>query len=360
MIHGHRYRPNECVLPCVLALLLLQLTSITLISGFSISGLRSATIATSSSSLYAFPKYSNRSSGNSRKNKSQQNYKHTDDDNDSFTIDGNAAPSTFNTRNRRSRSGSSDSNNGYINHRIQTSNRNHDSNNDNNNRNNNDRWRQHKRRRRPTKLNANELFTLESTAPPLVQTDITNKQVVSPTILLQNDLECHPSICGPLQVTYTNDAKTIERWLCDNVRPVNKGDRYSYVGFDVESVVSWRRHAKQSFSNGPATIQISTPSSSLVIHLTSRHTPNHHYHSTPTTCACKPLQAFLSDPSILKVGAGIDGDMLELYRYNPSLLARSRFDIGGIGSTSRYRRVGLQNLVRAAVGVELAKSRPPR
>ena len=234
MIHGHRYRPNECVLPCVLALLLLQLTSITLISGFSISGLRSATIATSSSSLYAFPKYSNRSSGNSRKNKSQQNYKHTDDDNDSFTIDGNAAPSTFNTRNRRSRSGSSDSNNGYINHRIQTSNRDHDSNNDNNNRNNNDRWRQHKRRRRPTKLNANELFTLESTAPPLVQTDITNKQVVSPTILLQNDLECHPSICGPLQVTYTNDAKTIERWLCDNVRPVNKGDRYSYVGFDVE------------------------------------------------------------------------------------------------------------------------------
>ncbi len=67
--------------------------------------------------------------------------------------------------------------------------------------------------------------------------------------------------------------------------------------------------------------------------------------------------ALLSDETILKVGAGIDEDMLELYRWNQALDAKSRFDIGGIGSDSKRQRVGLQKLVRAIVGVELPKSK---
>jgi len=297
-------------------------------------------LSSSSSSLHAFPNYSNNNSrqrpssssssaGISRTNKSKQNYKHTEnDESDSFVINSATTlipPPPINPPHHRTRNGTASNN------RNTTT---------------NNRWQHNKERRRqknrPTKGITDELFTLERLAPPLIPTDITNQHVISPTILLQNDLGCNPYICGPLEVTYTNDAKTIERWLGDNVRPMNKGDRYSYVGFDVESIVAWR-NPKSAFESGPATIQISTPSSSLVIHLTSRpssNTKSRHSPSTTTTCDCKALQTFLSDPTILKVGAGIDGDMLDLYRYNPALKAKSRFDIGGIGSTSRYRRVG--------------------
>lgn len=48
---------------------------------------------------------------------------------------------------------------------------------------------------------------------------------------------------------------------------------------------------------------------------------------------------------------------MELYRWNPCLDARSRFDIGGIGSDSNRSRVGLQKLARAIVGVEMVKSK---
>ena len=44
-------------------------------------------------------------------------------------------------------------------------------------------------------------------------------------------------------------------------------------------------------------------------------------------------------------------------RWNPCLDARSRFDIGGIGSDSNRSGVGLQKLARAIVGVEMVKSK---
>ena len=164
---------------------------------------------------------------------------------------------------------------------------------------------------------------------------------------------------------------------------------------DIQSVPIWR--GKPSFQNGPATIQISTPYSALVIHLTERRKSKNELSSNsaaststttkllqqkvssppphPSCCSCSAvLQEFLADPTVLKVGADIDKDALSLYQYNPKLVVKSRFDVGGIGigSTTKTnannfrnnnnhnnhpQRIGLEKLVRAAVGVELSKNK---
>lgn len=157
--------------------------------------------------------------------------------------------------------------------------------------------------------------------------------------------ECVPHVCGPLPVVYTNDPRRVERWLGEHV-PASA----SALGFDVESVpgVPWMKG--QVKFEGPATIQLSTPHSSLVVHLTRAW-------GDRRSTACPAIEALLKDETIIKAGAGIDEDMLELHRWNRRLVARSRFDLGGIGSTPTFRRVGLKRLVRAVLGVELRKSK---
>jgi len=180
------------------------------------------------------------------------------------------------------------------------------------------------------------------------------QHIVSPSVLKQNEQNCIPYICGELPITYTNDPKTVHMWLCDNIVRQH-GDTFSFIGFDTESApnVPWRPGPESRTNNyRPDTVQLSTPHSALVLHLTSNYDSAHRRRSL-----LGPLQALLSDPTILKVGAGIDDDMLELYRWDNSLSSRSRFDIGGIGSSSNGNRVGLQRLVRAVVGVELVKSK---
>ena len=179
------------------------------------------------------------------------------------------------------------------------------------------------------------LFTKTSIAPPLQQLP-----------------QCDVNYCGELPVTYTNDSKTLEKWLVDNCI-LQAGTKHTFLGFDVEAApnVPWRRAFNREFIGRPATVQLSTPYESIVLHLTDGN-------GSGPASALKPLQAMLSDPTILKVGAGIDEDMLELYRWGKSLNANSRFDIGGIGSNSKTRgRIGLEKLVREIVGVELAKSK---
>jgi len=171
---------------------------------------------------------------------------------------------------------------------------------------------------------------------------------------------------GDLPVTYTNDPDTVEKWLCDHVNNNyaggessvmrddgsgnNNSDGRSYsnafLGFDVEAApnLPWRKPTNRHFIDRPATIQMSSPYSSLVIHLTDKK-------------VLPPLQAMLSDETILKVGVGIDEDMLELYRWDTTLNARGRFDVAGIGPGSKRTRMGLQKIVRALVGVELPKSK---
>jgi hypothetical protein len=191
-------------------------------------------------------------------------------------------------------------------------------------------------------------FTYHTISPPLEQTISSSpNHVISPSVLQQNEQNCIPYICGKLPITYTNDPITVDKWLCDNIMK-EYGNIYSFIGFDVEAVsnLPWR---ETNFPNRPATVQLSTPYSSLVLQLTSNYDLDDKL--------LYPLQTLLQDPSIIKVGAGIDDDMLELYRWNKMLQARSRFDIGGIGSSHNGHRVGLQRLVRAIVGVELVKSK---
>lgn len=162
------------------------------------------------------------------------------------------------------------------------------------------------------------------------------------------------------------DPQTVEKWLCDHVNNNyaggesailkddasgnNNSDGQSYsntfLGFDVEAApnLPWRKPTNRDFIDRPATIQMSSPYSSLVIHLTDKK-------------VLPPLQAMLSDETILKVGVGIDEDMLELYRWDATLNARGRFDVAGIGPGSKRTRMGLQKIVRALVGVELPKSK---
>ncbi len=174
--------------------------------------------------------------------------------------------------------------------------------------------------------------------------------VLSPSVMERNEENCMAYICGELPVTYTNDCKTINAWLMDNVNDNYTGESSAYtntfLGFDVEAAptLPWRTPMNANFIGRPATVQLSTPYSSLVVHLSNKD-------------VISPLEALLSDRSILKVGAGVDEDMLELFRWNQSLDAKGRFDIGGVGSNSKRSRVGLQKLVRAIVGVELPKSK---
>lgn len=119
----------------------------------------------------------------------------------------------------------------------------------------------------------------------------------------------------------------------------------------VQSVPNAPWMKKQALYDGPATVQLSTPDSALVIHLTRGRTQRR-------STACSAVSTLLADPNLIKVCTGIDDDMLELYRFNRSHMARSRFDLGGIGSGQGSKhRVGLQRLVRAVLGVEMKKSK---
>jgi len=181
----------------------------------------------------------------------------------------------------------------------------------------------------------NKLFTVSNAySPSLSVTNITSPDIISPTILLQNDLYCKDYICGPLSVTYTNDALTLQRWLQHNM---NTEEQFTFVGLDVESVPTFRRKQKKV-----DTIQIATPDSAIVLHLTSQSDIG-----TSTV-----LKDFLLNPNIIKVGVNIDCDAMELFTEEEKLIMQSRFDIGRM---FRSQTVGLRNLVRAALGVELPK-----
>jgi ribonuclease D len=71
------------------------------------------------------------------------------------------------------------------------------------------------------------------------------------------------------------------------------------------------------------------------------------------------LEAILADESIVKAGAGIDQDMLELWECWGRLEARSRLELGGIGSSTKTGNsiIGLQRLTSSIVGVDLRKTK---
>lgn len=185
-----------------------------------------------------------------------------------------------------------------------------------------------------------------------------------------------PPLDGPkgapaLPVLTTKDPRTIERWLDENVK--RDDNEYAIVGFDLESISKppWKPH-RASLPDGPATIQLSTPTSCIIIQLSRCGDGSSMY-------APDILRSIINNPKIIKVGVSIDDDALELYRWSKrsSLGARSnnigrysketpqslwemtsRFDIGCVlPNKNPSRRSGIRELAHAILGVEINKSK---
>jgi len=145
------------------------------------------------------------------------------------------------------------------------------------------------------------------------------------------------NICPPLggivgapelPVLTTKDPRIIERWIDEHVGTSNE---YTILGFDSESIAKppWKPK-RQSLPDGPATVQLSTTTSCIIIQLAL-------CGDGSASFAPKILQSVINDPKIIKVGVGVDDDALELYRWsqeeNDQQLMydmKSRLDLGCI------------------------------
>jgi len=196
----------------------------------------------------------------------------------------------------------------------------------------------------------------------------------------------------PLPVLTTKDPRIIQRWLEEHVSSSSDSE-YSILGFDIESIAKppWKPE-RASLPDGPATIQLSTPSSCIIVPL-SRCGDGSAAH------APEILREVMNDPRIIKAGVGIDDDALELYRWskescleedattittaskatkkdnhNHSSFANennevdddvsplwemtSRFDLGCIlPNKNPSRRSGIRELAEKILGVQVPKSK---
>lgn len=134
---------------------------------------------------------------------------------------------------------------------------------------------------------------------------------------------------GALQLTYATDAACVTSWLraC--------ADEHT-LGFDTETRPAFRKGEIYA----PATLQLSTASACLVVHLT-------HLDAMPDA-----LVETLADESVLKVGVGVDDDSIELWLHH-GLDVNGRLDMATIGAGSAR---SLGGLCTEILGVTLDKS----
>ena len=204
---------------------------------------------------------------------------------------------------------------------------------------------------------------------------------------------CHiaPALSGSigapeLPVLTTKDSRIIQRWLEEHV-PSYSGPNNdikscysrSILGFDLESISkpAWMPE-RASLPDGPATIQLSTPDSCLIVQLSQ-------CGDGSAINAPAVLRDVINNPNVIKAGVGIEDDALELYRWSQKGNNRrrtqvpqdedhrsrqknfgssslwemsSRFDIGCILPSSHpSRRLGLRDLANTILGVEIEKSK---
>lgn len=179
----------------------------------------------------------------------------------------------------------------------------------------------------------------------------------------------------PLPVLTTKDPRIIERWLQENVPAFSSGDKntYSIIGFDQEQIAKppWKPE-RVALPDGPATVQLSTPTSCLIIQLSS-------CGDGSALHAPEALREVISNERIIKVGVGIDDDALELYRWSKEsvvgkggndsaqelqqhetqlLELKSRFDLGCLlPHKNPSSRAGIKELGETVLGVNLVKSK---
>lgn len=174
-----------------------------------------------------------------------------------------------------------------------------------------------------------------------------------------------PSLQGevgapPLPVLTTRDSKVIERWLEENV-PAFSSDQKSIVGFDQESIAKppWKPE-RAKLPDGPATVQLSTSTSCLIIQLSccgdgsALHAP-------------AALREVINNERIIKCGVGIDDDALEFYRWSKESAEsqqdetqlfelKSRFDLGCLlPHKNPSSRAGIKELGETVLGVSINK-----
>lgn len=185
-----------------------------------------------------------------------------------------------------------------------------------------------------------------------------------------------PALGGPLgapelTVLTTKDSNIIRRWLEEHV-PLYSGvsnnnngcEEASVLGFDVESIAKppWRPE-RASLPDGPATVQLSTTDSCLIVQLAR-------CGDGSVKNAPQILRDLVNNPNIIKVGVGIDDDALELYRWSEEgqtgmeSMERnlwemtSRFDIGCVlPGNNPGRRLGLRELAKTILGVDISKNK---
>jgi len=184
----------------------------------------------------------------------------------------------------------------------------------------------------------------------------TNKGILPPLNVLQlalnrtNDSIHYTDVSSTLSyegssvpVTYTNDPKSVYRWLSDQL-PYDG----CTIGFDIESLPSVRRRqGERSPFDTAATVQLATSKSCLVIHLARR--------SGKYSQACVPiLKAVLCDEKFVKAGCGIDDDLISLHGLWGNLDAKSRLDLSFVGG-GQSNQYGLKSLSKGLLGVDLPK-----
>jgi len=205
-------------------------------------------------------------------------------------------------------------------------------------------------------------FTTAATLPPLDRVPLQTAQPESPR-----------DYSLPLPVVYTNDLNSVKEWVetCCYLRSSAAPTNPMILGWDMESTpwLPWREgknlYTKNSYF-GPSTLQLSTPTSALVLQIAQDGFGPIHDGGLPEL-----LHGLLNDPNIMPTGVGIDDDMVELYRWCldhgggndpvwavPHRPILTRFDMGGIGLTEgRGRTIGLARLVAGILGLTIPKSK---
>ena len=213
-------------------------------------------------------------------------------------------------------------------------------------------------------------FRRELVLPPL-------EAIADHPLLVGNDKS--DSYSGPLNVLYTNDHASAEEWIQNHIyfskENHQDSDTTKFVGWDMESTpnCTWRtQYYREDYTYfGPATLQLSTANAALVVPIAQDGFGPYHRKGAGGSCLPRFFHELLQDPDIIPVGVGIDGDLVELYRWglehndvppatawasaNGNTTCR-RFDLGGIGQTSPFETSGVANLAARILGVELSKS----
>ena len=135
-----------------------------------------------------------------------------------------------------------------------------------------------------------------------------------------------------MKVCYTDDARAVNKWLNKHAAGA------AALGFDTETACAFP--GRKPPAPGPHVLQLAAGDACLVAHLVSG-----------DVCASGALADVLSDPSVVKVGVGLDDDAVELYNIDSRLALCGRLDIGG---PRKGRRIALREVAYRAIGGPIA------